>query len=87
VTSPAASEGVDRGCGRATDPGVVAGVSDDAGDGDRGTDWVDSLNSGTVVAGGGTAADVSAIDPASRTAYAAGEIAQCDLRFGPFPIL
>ena len=34
----AAAVGVGGGCGGAADPGVAAGLSDDAGHGDRGTD-------------------------------------------------
>ena len=40
----AAAGGVGGGCGRAADPGVAAGVSDDAGDGDRGADRLDALD-------------------------------------------
>ena len=40
--------GVDRGRGRAADPGVAAGVSDDAGDGDRRADRLDPLDPGAV---------------------------------------
>jgi Sigma-70, region 4 len=40
----AAAGGVDCGCGGAADSGVVGGVSDDAGDGDRGADWLGAVD-------------------------------------------
>src|ERR1700759_898813 len=42
----AAAEGLDRGCGRAADPGAAAGVSGDAGDGDRRADRVGPVGPG-----------------------------------------
>ena len=40
----AGAGGVGRGRGRAADPGAAAGVSDDAGDGDRGADRLDAVD-------------------------------------------
>src|SRR4051794_3547438 len=56
----AAAAGIAHGSGRAGDSGAVAGLSEDAGDGDRGTDRLDALDPGVAGPGGGAAAGVSA---------------------------
>jgi hypothetical protein len=78
----AGSARVDRGPGRAQDPGAAADVADDAGHRDRRADRLDPLADGAQGPGAGAPAYLPA-DPASRTlyAYAAGEVAQCDLWF------
>ena len=53
-------EGVGGGCVRAADPGVAAGVSDDAGDGDRRADRLAVFDPDAERAGRGAAAVVSA---------------------------
>jgi len=62
-------------------PGTVAGLSADAGHGDRRADRLDPLDPGVSA----RVAELRPVylppDPASRTAYAAGEIAQCDFWF------
>jgi hypothetical protein len=58
VSAPGA--GVSGGCGGAADPGVAAGVSEDAGHCDRGTDWVAVFDPYVEWAGGGAAADLFA---------------------------
>jgi hypothetical protein len=58
-------------------------VSDDAGHGYRGTDWLAVLDPHVERAGGGAAAGLLPPDPASRASYLAGEIAQCDFWFPP----
>ena len=70
----------------AADSGAAAGVSEDAGDGDRGADRlgvVDRCSSERVA---GVAAGVSAAGPGGRTTYVAGEIAQCDFWFPPIEL-
>ena len=79
--------GVDRGRGRAADPGVAAGVSDDAGDGDRRADRLDALDHGAQGPGGGAAAGrICRRTRRARTSYEPGEIAQCDLWFPPIDV-
>jgi hypothetical protein len=78
--------GVDRGCGRAADPGSAGGVSDDAGDGDRGADRVDPVDSGAARPGGRVAAGVSAAGPSLAHQLCGREIAQRDLWFPPITL-
>jgi hypothetical protein len=59
--------GFSGGSGRAADPGVAAGLSDDAGHGDRGTDWVAVFDPHLEWAGGGAAAGLCA--PGSGVAH------------------
>ena len=77
-----APTGVGRGWVRAADPGAADGVSDDAGDGDRRADRLAVLDPDAERAG---CAELRPAylppDPASRTSYAAGELAQCDFWF------
>ena len=82
---PAGSVG---GCGRAADPGAAAGVSDDAGDGDRRADRLGPGADGAEGPGARSCArSYLPPDPASRgRAYVAGEIAQCDLWFPPIEL-
>ena len=81
-----ASRRGDRGRGRAADPGAAEGFSDDAGDGDRGADRLGPVDPGAV----GRVAQLRLAylppDPAGRTSYVAGEIAQCDLWFPPITL-
>ena len=79
--------GVDRGRGRAADPGAAAGVSDDAGDGDRRADRLGPVDPGAERPGGGAAAGVPAAGsgvPDER--MRPGEIAQCDFWFPPITL-
>ena len=61
--------------------GSCCGRSRDAGDGDRGADRLDPFDPHTERPGRGVAAVYLPPDPASRTMYVAGEIAQCDFWF------
>jgi transposase len=78
-----ASEWLCGGWGGAADSGVVAGLPDDAGHGDCGTAGLAVLDPHVEH----TVAELRPIylppDPASRTSYLAGEIAQCDFWFPP----
>ena len=62
---------------------LLQALPDDAGDGDRGADRLDPFDPDVV----GRVAELRPAylppDPASRTTYVAGEIAQCDLWFPP----
>ena len=78
----AGAGGVARGRGRAADPGAAQGVPDDAGDGDRGADRLAALGPDAARAGSRSCGRsiCRRIRP-GRTAYEAGEIAQCDFWF------
>jgi hypothetical protein len=56
-------------------------VADDAGHGDPGADRLGTLDPDPAGPGRGSAAGVSAPDPASQTSYLAGELPKCDFWF------
>ena len=78
--------GVDRGRGRAGDPGAAGGVSDNAGDGDRGAGRLVRVGECAQGPGPELRPLFAPPDPASRTSYQPGELAQCDLWFPPVDV-
>ena len=72
---------VGGGRGRAADPGAAAGISDDAGDGDRSAGGLDAGDDGVHRWVRELRPVCLPPDPASPTAYVAGEIAQHDFWF------
>ena len=61
--------------------GFAYGVTDDAGDGDRGADRLGPVDHGAQGPDAGVAPLFVPPDTASRTEYTPGELAQCDLWF------